>query len=116
MTGSVTFMLEETNDHKKRALAGSWSFSGAVVGCPDGIGRGRDHHGSPYRRSGCCLGLAFAVPGRRIAVFGFLMRRGLVHEAVPDHPGHHAIPLLDADERKTIFYAVGSAAFNGSAF
>ena len=119
LTGSVTFMLEETGDHKKRGLAGSWSFSGAVAGVLLGSAVGALITGVLTEDQVADWGwrLPF-LSGVVIAVFGFMMRRGLVHEVVPDHPERHAIPLLDAlrNHRRSMACAIGIAAFNAAAF
>ncbi len=119
LTGSVTFMLEETDDHKKRGLAGSWSFAGAVVGVLMGSAVGALITATLTDDQVAAWGwrLPF-LSGVVIAVFGFMMRKGLVHEVVPDHPERHAIPLLDAlrNHRRAMICAIGITAFNAAAF
>jgi len=119
LTGSVTLMIEETNDDKKRGLAGSWSFAGAVVGVLLGSAVGALITGVLTEDQVAAWGwrLPF-LSGVVIAVFGFMMRKGLEHEVVPDHPGRHAIPLLDAlrNHRRGMVCAIGIAAFNAAAF
>jgi MHS family proline/betaine transporter-like MFS transporter len=119
LTGSVTFLLEESDEPRKRVLAGSWSFAGAVAGVLMGsaVGSLVTSFLSAEQVADWGWRLPF-LSGIVIAVFGFMMRRGLVHEVVPHHPERHAIPLIDAlrRHRRGMICSMGIAAFNASAF